>query len=236
MKSKYILIIILALITFNVSNGQKPAKKIVISGTVLDANKQPIPGAFILVDNKKTDIVTGPRGEFKVRVKPTASLIAVFTLSNGMKEEPVNGRTTINFSFGTSVNQQENKSGNVQSDNYDIGYGTIKRADMTTAGYKIDGQNKKYASYQNIYDMIRGEFPGVQVVGKTITIQGPSSINLSSEPLYVVDGMVVTTIDDIRPQYVKNIQILKGPSASIYGSRGATGVILINLIGAERKK
>jgi TonB-dependent SusC/RagA subfamily outer membrane receptor len=76
----------------------------------------------------------------------------------------------------------------------------------------------------------------VQVNGKSIQIQGPSSINLSSEPLFVVDGMAVTSIDDIRPQQVKSIEILKGASASIYGSRGSNGVIMITLIGAEKKK
>ena len=72
--------------------------------------------------------------------------------------------------------------------------------------------------------------------GKTIVIQGPQSINLSNEPLFVVDGMVVSTIDDIRPHQVKSIEILKGPSASIYGSRGTNGVIMITMIGAEKKK
>jgi TonB-dependent SusC/RagA subfamily outer membrane receptor len=85
--------------------------------------------------------------------------------------------------------------------------------------------------------MIRGEVAGVQVNGKSIRIQGPSSFNLSTEPLFVVDGIVVTSIDEISPQMVKSIDILKGSAASIYGSRGSNGVILINLIGSpDRKK
>jgi TonB-dependent SusC/RagA subfamily outer membrane receptor len=83
--------------------------------------------------------------------------------------------------------------------------------------------------------MIRGEVPGVRVVGNTISIQGPSSMNSGTQPLLVVNGMVVETIDDIRPQSVKSIDILKGSAASIYGSRGANGVVLITLIGAEKK-
>jgi TonB-dependent SusC/RagA subfamily outer membrane receptor len=236
MKLRFILLVfILSVSGFAVSMAQKPVKRITISGLVIDSNFKPLAGAFILIDNKKTEITTDSKGFYKIRVKPTASLIAVFTMSNGVKEEQINGRSEINFTFSAS-GKPLNLDGKGQDEKYDIGYGTIKKADMTTAGYKIDGQNKKYASYQNIYDMIRGEFPGVQVYGKSIVIQGPSSINLSSEPLYVVDGMAVTTIDDIRPQQVKTIQVLKGPSASIYGSRGATGVILIELIGAEKKK
>jgi TonB-dependent SusC/RagA subfamily outer membrane receptor len=59
---------------------------------------------------------------------------------------------------------------------------------------------------------------------------------LSTEPLFVVDGMVVSSISDIQPFTVKSIEILKGSSASIYGSRGANGVILIKLIGAGDNK
>jgi TonB-dependent SusC/RagA subfamily outer membrane receptor len=235
MKMKNILVLVLALVAITPVTAQKPAKKITISGTVLDSDRRPIQGAYILIDNKKTESVTDLKGFYKVRVKPDAAVISIFTFTSGVREEAISGRTTINFSFPSKVPSQLNTV-NGKEEAVDIGYGTIKRADMSTSVGKIDGQSTKYASYQNIYEMIRGEFPGVQVSGKSITIQGPSSINLSSEPLYVVDGMVVTTIDDIRPQHVKNIQILKGPSASIYGSRGATGVILINLIGAEKKK
>jgi TonB-dependent SusC/RagA subfamily outer membrane receptor len=91
-------------------------------------------------------------------------------------------------------------------------------------------------THQNIYEMIRGEIPGVQVTGKSIMIQGPSSINLSTEPLIVVDGVPTASIDDISPQMVKSIEVLKGAAASIYGSRGANGVILINMRGAPEKK
>jgi len=103
---------------------------------------------------------------------------------------------------------------------------------MTGTVNKIDGTNPKYASYRNIYDMIRGEVAGVQVMGNSIRIQGVGSLNLSTEPLYVVDGMVVSSIAEIQPYNVKSIEILKGSSASIYGSRGANGVILIKLIGS----
>jgi TonB-dependent SusC/RagA subfamily outer membrane receptor len=84
--------------------------------------------------------------------------------------------------------------------------------------------------------MIRGEVPGVQVSGTSIRIQGASSLMLSTEPLFVVDGMVVNSIGDIQPFTVKSIEILKGSSAAIYGSRGANGVILINLVGAGDNK
>jgi TonB-dependent SusC/RagA subfamily outer membrane receptor len=73
------------------------------------------------------------------------------------------------------------------------------------------------------------------VIGKTITISGTSTTNTNNQPLIVVDGTIVTTIDDILPQMVKSIDLLKGAQASIYGSRGANGVLLINLIKGVQK-
>jgi TonB-dependent SusC/RagA subfamily outer membrane receptor len=80
--------------------------------------------------------------------------------------------------------------------------------------------------------MIRGEVPGVQVNGTSIMIRGATTINSGTEPLFVVDGVPVMTVDNIQPQMVKSIQVLKGSAASIYGSRGSNGVIIINLVKA----
>ncbi len=114
-----------------------------------------------------------------------------------------------------------------------IGYGKVKKKDLTTPTGQIDGREHKYDSYTNIYDMIRGEVPGVQVIGTQVLIRGTSSINSSNDPLLVVDGMSVSSIDNISPREVKSISVLKGSDAAIYGTRAAGGVILIDLKGAS---
>ena len=81
--------------------------------------------------------------------------------------------------------------------------------------------------YQDIYDMIRGRVAGVEVSGRSIKIRGTNSLNVSTEPLFVVDGVIVREIDDISPETVKSIEVLKGPDASVYGVRGSNGVIVI---------
>jgi len=81
--------------------------------------------------------------------------------------------------------------------------------------------------YQDIYDMIRGRVAGVEVSGRSIKIRGTNSLNVSTEPLFVVDGVIVREIDDIAPETVKSIEVLKGPDASVYGTRGSNGVIVI---------
>ncbi len=78
------------------------------------------------------------------------------------------------------------------------------------------------------------EDPSIQVNGNKIVIRGVNSIN-STDPLLIVDGIIVSSIDYISPQMVKSIEILKGSDAAIYGSRGANGVVMITLIGAGDK-
>lgn len=236
MKYCKLLILIVLLIGFSGTFAQKQGRSFTVSGIVTDLNNNPVSGAVILVNNKLADQTTDKNGFYKVRVKSSDTLITVFVINGALSEEPINGRTTINFRLGgtitSSSQKQQAKEGEQE---YNIGYGTIKKSEMTTAVGKIDGTNKKYASYTNIYDMIKGEVPGVSVTGKRITIQGPGSFNLSTEPLIVVNGIASSSIDDISPLQVKSIEVLKGSAASIYGSRGANGVILITLIGAERK-
>lgn len=232
MRTRVIFCLILAMISFNISNGQKAGKKVTITGHVVDGTMTPVANAIVLVDGKKTDKLTNYRGIYKIKVKPGSSTIGILTMTNGMLEEPLDSRRTINFTFKGSVAPQASGKTDPGDEVVDIGYGSVKRRDMTGTVGKIDGTNPKYASYRNIYDMIRGEVPGVQVNGTSIRIQGASSLMLSTEPLFVVDGMTVNSIADIQPFTVKSIEILKGASASIYGSRGANGVILIKLIGA----
>jgi TonB-dependent SusC/RagA subfamily outer membrane receptor len=222
MRTRIIFCLILLMISFNISSGQKAGKKVTITGHVVDETQAYVANAIVMIDGKKTDTFTNAKGYFKIKVIPGSSTIGILT-TTGILEEPLDGRKTINFTFQGSVPVQPGAKANPDDETVDIGYGSVR---------KIDGTNPKYASYRSIYDMLRGEVPGVQVTGTSIRIQGASSLMLSTEPLFVVDGMVVNSIADIQPYTVKSIEILKGSSAAIYGSRGANGVILIKLVGA----
>ncbi len=231
MRTKIIFLIIMAMVSLNVASAQKSGKKMKISGHVVDGTLTPVANAIVMIDGEKSNIVTDQKGHFKIKVKPGNTKVGIFTMTNGILEEPLDGRKTINFKFEGSVPVQVVETDPLD-EAVDIGYGSVKKRSMTGTVNKIDGTNPKYASYRNIFDMIRGEVAGVQVMGNSIRIQGIGSLTLSTEPLYVVDGNVVGSISDIQPYNVKSIEILKGASASIYGSRGANGVILIKLIGS----
>jgi len=85
--------------------------------------------------------------------------------------------------------------------------------------------------------MIRGEVSGVVVSGRSVKIQQGKSFFGSSDPLYVINGVIVQSIDNVNPVEVKSISVLTGSQAAIYGVRGANGVISITLLnGSEREK
>lgn len=231
MKSKAVFILFLLVCTVISVNGQKKSKKITITGYVYDYRQIPVQNAMIIVDDKKTDYVTDAQGFYKARVTDSAVKIGVFTIATGLKEEEIKGRTKIDFVIPVPPPQGVPPS-EVTADNevVNIGYGNVKKRDLTTNVDKINGTQSKYASYTDIYEMIRGEVAGVQVQGKSIKIQGVNSMNSGTQPLFIVDGAQVGSIDNIQPQIVKSIEILKGASAAIYGVRAANGVILITTI------
>ena len=86
---------------------------------------------------------------------------------------------------------------------------------------------KEYSSFSSIYDVLR-TLPDVNVSGSSVTVRGVGTTGNSS-PLFVVNGVTVSSINTINPSMVKSIEVLKGSAASIYGVQGANGVILIQL-------
>lgn len=226
-------------VAFGQKTDTKP-KKIIINGIVTDSIMNPVAGARIFLDNKSTNVVTDIKGFYKVKTHFNTGLISVFTFINGSveeKEEKIEGRTTINFKLnGIISTQNKNQDAKRTPETVNIGYGSVSREDATSHVNKLDIGGNNNVTYRNIYEMIAGRFAGVQVNGNSIQIQGTSSVNLSTEPLFVVDNMIVSSIDNINPNDVKSIEVLKGSSASIYGSRGATGVIIISLKGSNVKK
>jgi TonB-dependent SusC/RagA subfamily outer membrane receptor len=119
-----------------------------------------------------------------------------------------------------------------------IGYGYISKDKATHAYSVLNNRNENFCSYSNIFDLINGKCPGIRVMNQSnspgreqeIIIRGQSSITLSNCALYVVDGVVVSHIAEIPPCDVKSISFLKDAAASIYGSRGAGGVVIIETV------
>lgn len=234
MKRK-ILVLTILLLSLSVSSfALKSGKKYYLTGQVLDVNNKPVSGAMVLIDNKSSDVVTDDKGMYKVRVNADAAQISVLNLSGALMKEEINGRTVINFSLSEAMPPKEVViQENPEIEVVNIGYGSVQKKDLASSVGNIDGQNKKFASYHSIFDVIKGEVPGVQVAGNSITIRGIGTVNASSDPLILVDGVEVKveSLGAIVPQTVRSISILTGSDASIYGSKAANGVIMITLMG-----
>ena len=200
-------ILFLLLLVFSLGNAQT-----VLTGKVLNYKKKPVANASIYLDTIDSNVVTNKDGEFSLTVPEKVKTIKVHAKKYGWLSSAYNNETKMNFMYLETDKFQEKKITTDNSQNLNA------------------EQDKNSSTYRTIFDMIRGKLAGVVVTqDNKITIRGVSSFYYSSEPLFVVDGVVVNTIDDISPVNVKSINVLKGADASIYGSRGASGVIVIKL-------
>lgn len=234
MKLKIILLVILPFIVSFMNPAEKQGKKITVKGTVTDAKMRPVSGADIFVDDIKMRSVTDSRGYYRVRVSPASKIIVILSPGVGSGKAEIGGKRVIDFQLEGEISSAG--SDEQSNDMINVGYGQVKRRNLTTPVNRLDGQEFRNRSYSNIYDMINGTVPGVEVHGTSIKIQNATSFMSSTEPLFVVDGIIVNTISDISPNDVKSIEVLKGASAAIYGSRSANGVILITTLRGKDKK
>ncbi len=224
MKWNNVLALTVALCLSTIVYGQdvkKSDKLITITGKVRTSDNKPVPDAVFSVDNIKTNIITKSNGSYKIKVSPSATFLEVSSAEFGNGSAAINGKTSIDFVLngaGTEVNDST-KAGLAEK--------SEKEAPKQRA--------KKMNTYNNIYQMIQAEVPGVVVSGRSITVQQGHSFFGSSTPLFLVNGVIVQSIDNVNPMEVKSIGLLKGTQAAIYGINGSNGVISITLKNGNEK-
>ncbi|MBQ9310540.1 MAG: TonB-dependent receptor plug domain-containing protein [Bacteroidales bacterium] len=124
--------------------------------------------------------------------------------------------------------KQEGAGTGFQDEVIDIGYGTSRRKDLGFAVNKVEVDDVTVRSYQNIAEYLRSRVPGIDVnPNGTINIRGQKMLSGPAEALIVVDGIICDNLDSVAPNDIHSVQVLKDGSASIYGSRGGGGVVLI---------
>jgi len=210
------------------------AQQKTISGTV-SADDEPIPGVSVLVKGTSIGVITDFDGNFTISAKNTDVLLFSY-VGYITKEVLVDNQTTINVTLEASLEQLEEV--------VLIGYGSVRKKDLTSAISTVKGEELSKRVVTNIQDALAGQLPGVQVSSNggqpgsesTITIRGISTLSNNS-PLYVVDDVPLEDINFLSPQDIESVQVLKDASASaIFGSRASNGVIIIRTKQAKTNK
>lgn len=204
------------------------AQQITVSGVVTsNSDKLPLIGATVQVKGTTSGTITGLDGDYMLANVPSDAVLVFSTIGFETVEIPVNGRTMINLVMKEATE--------LLDEVVVIGYGAVKKGDLTSSIAAVKGEDLKSLNTGNAMNSLQGKISGVQISssgspGATprVIIRGVSTIN-GSNPLYVVDGMPVgDNINFLDQNDIESMQVLKDASASaIYGTRASNGVILI---------
>jgi TonB-linked SusC/RagA family outer membrane protein len=207
-----------------------------IRGTVKAESGELLPGVNVVVEGTSKGTITDIDGKYEIQVHPDETLVFSFI---GYKSQnvKVNKEKTINIILVSSdLNVDEVVI---------VGYGTIKKTDITGSVTSVKAENLMASAPSSIQTALQGKAAGVLITSgntvnstPTIRIRGNRSIGATNDPLFVVDGFPLTGgLESINPNDVKSVEILKDASATaIYGARGANGVILVTTKKGEAGK
>ena len=206
--------------------------QVAITGVVTDETKEPMPGVSVIVKGTKTGTVTDANGRYRISMPKGSSVLTFSFLGYAVKEVTVGNKKQINVEMKEDAKMLDEVVA--------IGYGSVKKSDLTGAVSKADMGDLTKAAVASIDQALAGRIAGVQVVAtdgrpgatSNIVIRGSNTISDSSDgsPLYVIDGfpMEDPNLAAYNPNDIESIDVLKDASATaIYGARGANGVIII---------
>jgi TonB-dependent starch-binding outer membrane protein SusC len=202
------------------------AQQKAITGKVTDENGQALPGVTVVIKGTTQGTVTNTDGNYSISNIPENTILIFSFVGMITQEILVSDQTTINITMEVDAIGIDEVVA--------IGYGTMKKSDLTGSVSSISSDDFKLTPLKSISSMLQGSVAGVEVVkgnsapggGSIVRIRGGNSMNGSSNPLYIVDGFPGGSVGNSND--IESIQILKDASATaIYGSRGANGVIII---------
>ncbi|TWI83301.1 TonB-linked SusC/RagA family outer membrane protein [Lacibacter cauensis] len=209
-----------------------------IKGKVTDETGAGLAGVSVLLSGANNGVQTDANGNFSIAAPGTGAVTLTISYS-GYKPQTIktDGKSEVNISLEKDVAALE--------DVVVIGYGTIKRKDLTGTVSSIGSAELSKIPVASAAEAITGRLPGVQVTTTdgapgaeiVIRVRGGGSVTQDNSPLYIVDGFPVNSINDIAPADIATIDILKDAATSaIYGARGANGVVIITTKSAKAGK
>ncbi|QCX38282.1 TonB-dependent receptor [Aureibaculum algae] len=222
-RKHYVLLFLSMFISWMVS-----AQSVTVNGTIKDGSGEPVPGATILVKGTTQGTTSDFDGKYQIDVSSEGILVFSFVGFTTV-EEPVNGRAEINVTL--------NEDAQALEEVVVVGYGTQKKSVVTGAISSIKQSDLEDLPITRVEQSLQGRASGLTIASNsgqpgsssTIRVRGITTLN-NNNPLWVVDGVVVDNggIGYLNQADIESIEVLKdGASAAIYGSRAATGVILV---------
>lgn len=197
-----------------------------INGTITDSDGQPLPGANVLVKGTTMGVVADFDGKYQLDVPANGETLVFSYLGFKTIEVSINGQSTINVTLETDSEALEEV--------VVVGYGSVKRKDLTGSVSQVKLEEITAFPAADVVQSLQGRASGIIVAanngepggGFKVRIRGATSVNASSDPLYVVDGFPGAVLP--VPEDISSIEVLKDASSTaIYGSRGSNGVIIV---------
>lgn len=199
-----------------------------VTGTVIDAAGIPVLGANVIVKGTTNGTITDFDGNFSLDV-PANAVLEISYIGYLTAEVTVGNQSKVNVTL-----QEDTQA---LDEVVVVGYGTMRKSDVTGSIATAKGEELTKQQSFSALENLRGKVSGVNIFSNSsqpgaysnrVVIRGMSTINSSSDPLYVVDGVVMENFDLVNPNDIESMEVLKDASAAaIYGARGANGVIMV---------
>lgn len=196
-----------------------------LAGKVVDASGQPVPGAVVSVEGTNNSVITDLNGSFAIKADAGAPIVVSILGYQDAKADLQNG---IIISLLDDAEMLE--------ETVVVGYGSIKKKDLTGSVASASNADLVRSGVTNVSGALQGALPGVQIQrannkpggGYNILIRGLNTISGSTAPLVVIDGVQGASLENINPDDIERIDVLKDASSTaIYGSRATNGVVLV---------
>ena len=227
----FLLTIICTLLGAAYAGAQGQGGRVTITGTVVDNNGEPLPGAFVLVTGTTDGTSTDADGKFSINAQAGSVLEIQFLGYETKKVTVPKDRRTLSVALMPDKNLTLNES-------VTIAYGSVRKQDLTGSVTNVKMGDIKDAPVLSVDQALQGRIAGADIMttsgepgaSTSIRIRGTRSIIASNEPLIVVDGVMdaVSDLGDLNSADIESISVLKDASSTaIYGSRGSNGVIIV---------
>lgn len=204
------------------------AQSLTVTGTVTDAAGQPLVGVSVTVQGTTVGVSTDATGKYSIKVPSAQSVLNFNYLGYVDQTKTVGAQKVIDIALVEDAQTLDEV--------VVIGYGTVKRRDLTGSVASVGGSDIQAMPVANAAQALQGRIAGVTITttdgrpdaGVKVRVRGGGSITQSNDPLYIVDGFPVKDISDIPSSQIESIDILKDASSTaIYGARGANGVVIV---------